>query len=307
VHVERSEFDANQQKNTDGENKASTEQLEQLMNRAKNWDWDRALEIWRELHPNDEIRFRVTCKRSGVSSKGEYGSSVDIAKYIGGALIAKYNWPVDLHKHTLEVYIHVREDEMIVGIALTDELLSWRYNDAGKGLLKSSIAYCMCRLADLKPGAIMMDPMCGNGVVLLEAATSWSDPTIKFIASDLDENQIQQASNNVNTLELTDRITVMQMDASHMTLKNSSVDSIVSDVPFGKRHKMHPELYVEMLAEMWRVTKHDGNIVLLTSKKNLMLKSVQILNRKLKTKYKYFVNIGGLDAFIFHLQCIKSQ
>lgn len=90
-----------------------------------------------------------------------------------------------------------------------------------------------------------------------------------------------------------------------MTLKDSSVDSIVSDVPFGKRHKMHPELYIEMLAEMWRVTKHEGNIVLLTSKKNLMLKSVQKLNRKLKTKYKYFVNIGGLDAFIFHLQCIK--
>jgi 23S rRNA G2445 N2-methylase RlmL len=67
-----------------------------------------------------------------LSSKGEYGSSVDIAKYIGGALIEKYQWPVDLHSHSLEVYVHVREDEMIVGIALTDELLSWRYNDAGE-------------------------------------------------------------------------------------------------------------------------------------------------------------------------------
>jgi tRNA G10 N-methylase Trm11 len=92
-----------------------------------------------------------------------------------------------------------------------------------------------------------------------------------------------------------------------MPLKDGTVDSIVSDVPFGKRHKMNPELYVEMLAEMWRVTQHGGNIVLLTGKKNLMLKSLQKLNRKLKTKYKYFVNIGGMEAFIFHLQCIKSQ
>lgn len=52
MHVERSEGDANQEKTTEGDIKTATEQLEQLMNRAINWNWDRALEIWRELHPN---------------------------------------------------------------------------------------------------------------------------------------------------------------------------------------------------------------------------------------------------------------
>jgi len=82
------------------------------------------------IYIQEDIRFRVTCKRSGENSKYELGSSIDIAKYIGGALIDRYKWPVDLHEHTLEVYIHAREDEMIVGIALTD-LLSHRYDDAG--------------------------------------------------------------------------------------------------------------------------------------------------------------------------------
>jgi 23S rRNA G2445 N2-methylase RlmL len=39
----------------------------------------------------------------------------------------------------------------------------------GHGLLKPSIAYCMCRIANIQAGDVVMDPMCGVGTIILEA------------------------------------------------------------------------------------------------------------------------------------------
>jgi len=44
-------LNANNKNNSELESKSQTEKLEQLMNRAKNWNWDRAVDVWRELHP----------------------------------------------------------------------------------------------------------------------------------------------------------------------------------------------------------------------------------------------------------------
>jgi tRNA G10 N-methylase Trm11 len=87
-----------------------------------------------------------------------------------------------------------------------------------------------------------------------------------------------------------------------LPLHDSSIDCIISDIPFGKRHKIAPNLYENMLKEMHRVLRPKGRCVLLTTRSKLLYTSVCQQRNNWTILAKYFVNIGGLDGWIYSLE-----
>jgi 23S rRNA G2445 N2-methylase RlmL len=66
-----------------------------------------------------------------------------------------------------------------------------------------------------------------------------------------------------------------------MPYRSSSVDVIISDIPFGLQDKTTSvnELYPLMLREMYRIVKEGSRVVLLTSQVDVLVDVVNDMNR----------------------------
>ncbi|KAM8785677.1 U6 snRNA (guanine-N(2))-methyltransferase THUMPD2 isoform 3-T3 [Rhynchonycteris naso] len=121
--------------------------------------------------PNqDNLTFRVSCRCSGAIAK--IFSAQELGRIIGIALMKQFGWKADLRNPNLEIFIHLNDIYSVMGIPVLRVPLASRAYIRAAGL-RSTIAWAMASVAEIKPGAFVLDPMCGLGTILLEAAKEW--------------------------------------------------------------------------------------------------------------------------------------
>uniref|UniRef100_UPI00398E50CF tRNA (guanine(6)-N2)-methyltransferase THUMP3 isoform X2 n=1 Tax=Pristiophorus japonicus TaxID=55135 RepID=UPI00398E50CF len=112
------------------------------------------------------LRFRVTCNRAG--EKHSF-TSMEAAREFGGAVQDLFQWKADMTKFDVEILLNIHDDEVVVGIALTEESLHRRnITHFGPTTLRSTLAYGMLRLCNPQSTDIIIDPMCGTGAIPIE-------------------------------------------------------------------------------------------------------------------------------------------
>jgi 23S rRNA G2445 N2-methylase RlmL len=106
-------------------------------------------------------------------------------------------------------------------------------------------------------GEVLLDPCCGTGTVLAEAAAQGWDP----VGGDLDPAAIEATRQNLGRTARHFRA-----DVRRLPLAGASVAAVASNLPFGRRYELQgdPERwFAATLGELARVTRPDGSIVLL--------------------------------------------
>jgi 23S rRNA G2445 N2-methylase RlmL len=305
-------------------------------------DWIGALTVWRhvfqydrctveQLLSNDTIdtkpKFRASCKRSGTSHNF---ASPEAAAAFGACLNRSFRWPVDLKQFDIHATIYVLDAHVYVSIALTTYSLHNRnLINFGKSSLRSTICYGILRLAELEPGQIVCDPLCGSGALLLEACVEW--PFCLYFASDRDPKALVKVIDNrmltpdhvpseiieqgrrlvnvhLENLPFLNRIDIAQLDATNLPFANGSIDRFVSDLPFGKRFgskTINSTLYPKLLFEMARCARiGSGRAILLTKDLKNMINCMN--NAQIRTYWTkgaaHSVNVGGLFATVYCLR-----
>ncbi|HIP57624.1 MAG TPA: class I SAM-dependent RNA methyltransferase [Ignisphaera aggregans] len=110
---------------------------------------------------------------------GEHGfTSIDIGRVAGQAVIDSYleargiRLRVDLDNPDIEIYTELNRDKLYVALGITRTSLHKRgyrvFNHPAA--LKTTIACALLRIAGWTPGRPVLDPMCGGGTILIEAA-----------------------------------------------------------------------------------------------------------------------------------------
>ena len=130
------------------------------------------------------------------------------------------------------------------------------------GSLKPTVAAAMVRLGAFPRGALIVDPLCGAGTILLEAAAIG----LRAMGGDQDAAALEAARRNRDAAGLEARIEYW--DARGLPLDDASADGIVSNLPWGRQIDVDDELarlYAAYLQEMARVVRPGGRLVLLTS------------------------------------------
>ncbi|XP_036992105.2 THUMP domain-containing protein 2 isoform X2 [Artibeus jamaicensis] len=158
-----------------------------------------------------------------------------------------------------EIFIHLNDLYSIVGIPVFRAPLASRAYIRTAGL-RSTIAWAMASVAEIKAGALVLDPMCGLGTILLEAATEW--PEAYYVGADVSDSQLQGARDNLKAAGLEDKIALLKVSVVELPLPPESVDVIISDIPFGKKFKLGKDIK-SILREMERVLRAGGAVVLL--------------------------------------------
>nr|XP_030138905.3 THUMP domain-containing protein 3 isoform X2 [Taeniopygia guttata] len=258
------------------------------------------------------LRFRVTCNRAG--EKHSFTSN-EAARDFGGAVQEHFQWKADMTNFDVEVLLNIHNNEVVVGIALTEESLHRRnITHFGPTTLRSTLAYGMLRLCDPQPTDIIVDPMCGTGAIPIEGAAEW--PYCYHIAGDNSPQAVKRAANNISSLlrknESKDStalgvpLDVIQWDICNLPLRTGSVDIVVTDMPFGKRmgsKKKNWDLYPACLMEMGRIcVPGTGRAVLLTQDKKCFAKALSRVGHIWRRAQTVWVNVGGLHAAVYLLR-----
>ncbi|MCP4341097.1 MAG: hypothetical protein GY799_19965 [Desulfobulbaceae bacterium] len=69
----------------------------------------------------------------------------------------------------------------------------------GPTTLRSTICYGMLRMAELRPGEIVCDPLCGGGSIPIEGALEWKD--LLILSGDSHDKAIERTTQNIQALK----------------------------------------------------------------------------------------------------------
>lgn len=257
-------------------------------------------------------KFRVTCSRAG--DKHSFSSN-EAARDFGGAVQEFFQWKADMTKFDVEVLLNIHNVEVVIGIALTEESLHRRnISHFGPTTLRSTLCYGMLRMCKPQASDVILDPMCGTGAIPLEGAIEFQDSF--YIAGDNNDMAVNRTVNNICHIQKRRQakgssspglpIDTVQWDLCHLPMRTSSVDIIITDMPFGKRmgsRKKNWDLYPSCLREMARVCRPgSGKAALLTQDKKCFAKAISRMGGLWKKSHTVWVNVGGLHAGVYLLK-----
>ncbi|MBU4373023.1 MAG: methyltransferase domain-containing protein [Euryarchaeota archaeon] len=130
------------------------------------------------------------------------------------------------------------------------------------GVLMPRLARALVNIA--KPEGYLFDPFCGTGGILIEAGLLG----VKVIGSDVQRKLLLGAKMNLDYYNVD--YSLMYQDASRLALRDKSVDSVVTDPPYGRSAKIKAEsiehLLADSLKEIFRVLKKGKRAVFVSER-----------------------------------------
>ena len=292
-------------------------ELHRMATTAPSGAWDAAVQTWQvaqaapaaaasptpastsEVAVSAALRptFCVRACRRNTRRKHEY-TKVDVERTVGAAIHERFGWPVSLKEPELNVYVEVADDTAVIAIGLRPEA-SFKARrrvetEAGMGAtpLRRSTCYAMIHLCALEPGAVCVDAMCGTGSLPIEGAINFSRAV--HMGGDISAEDIKKARQSA-ALQCVS-VDVAPWDSCRLPLRQSSVDAVCTDLPFGRRHGSHKQnqsLYPRALREYARVVRTGGRAVMLVMDYKTMKHALANNRRFWQLTAEYRVLIGG--------------
>ncbi len=189
-----------------------------------------------------EGSFVVRCEREGTHDF----TSPDVERAVGAALATRHGRPVSLKHPDVRIAVDVVGSRVSLDVRLTEPALSHRgyprpYQQ--RTALKADVAYACLRAAEEALGATptrVIDPFCGSGTILLEAAELF--PDARLFGSDKKPTAALGAAANLAAFGHGPRTTIvtaeLDLAARRLGLAARSVaplDALVTNPPYGVR------------------------------------------------------------------------
>ena len=181
-----------------------------------------------------------------------------------GAVLVDRGFAVDLDDPDHELRAVFSEDTCLLGWLEVESVRDYGTRKPTDrpffqpGGMDPLLARALVNLAGARPGATLLDPMCGTGGVLVEAGLVGATP----LGADAQRKMARGAAENLERyLGADDRATgewaTLQGDATHLPFPDDSIDAVVFDAPYGRQSKIAnldlDDLVAGALAEARRV------------------------------------------------------
>jgi putative N6-adenine-specific DNA methylase len=235
---------------------------------------------------------------------------------------------VNLNNPDVILFIYICSNTGYLGIDLSGEDLSKRdyriyvHQEA----LKANIAYSLLRIADYDLKDIILDPFCGSGTILIEAALFATNTSPNFYSKDkfaflklfstdltkLDKKQtfegkligydkelrhVVAAKKNAKIAGVEDSIEFSRSEIEWIDTKQKiterSIDKIITNPPnLTKRinEKDIEKLYKQLFYQADFILKKEGTVTLITKTESLMKKAAE--KYKFKVVHEREITIG---------------
>jgi tRNA (guanine6-N2)-methyltransferase len=234
---------------------------------AREADWAQFLRLHHAIRPKPKGK---PTYRLVAQMEGHHGYlRRDARKAFAAGLAGKFpdSWRPAEENAAVEFWLSIDGASAVCGLRLSDRTMrhrTWKLEHRPASL-RPTVAAAMVRLAEVRPGHVVLDPMCGAGTILAEhlQAMRQARGARPAWGGDLDFGAVRAAAANLRHLG---PALLARWDARRLPLPEGSVDRIVSNPPFGKQLGRPEEigpLYRDMVAEYDRVLRPGGRAVLL--------------------------------------------
>lgn len=137
--------------------------------------------------------------------------------------------------------------------------------------LHPRLARALVNLSRVKPGSLLLDPFCGTGGIVIEAALLGA----KTLGSDIDKKMVEGCLKNLKSLNIQD-VELFSADISEIPEKVKKVDAIATDPPYGRAATTNREdiltLYERAFEAFSEVLKPGGYASVVLPKEELIVK-----------------------------------
>ena len=258
---------------------------------------------------------------------------------IKDSLMNNFKVSLDVKNPDVIIRLDIVDDEIIVGIDLTGPSLHMRRYRAWNHPmpLKTTLAYLMIRISGWKYNEHLVDPMCGGGTILIEAAhkacnipiclfrkdeyTFWKLPFVstekaqrlledflskikfrklKLSGSDINPDYVEGAKANAEKAKVSKYITFKVADAREI-VKNygeENIDVIITNPPYRLPDREYlADLYEKFITGAYKALKDGGRLVMITSEMKLTERILK--SRGISFEYKKAFRYGRTPCKIY--------
>ena len=254
------------------------------------------------------MSYSVQVKRTGRHKF----TSVDVARVVGETinLVIKETFgkesSIRLECPDIKFDVEVIDNRLIFGIDVTGPrpLHEREYKVyLHPSSLNPIIAYAMIKLAKIKPGHRVLDPMCGSATILIECGLYYEN--VELYGVDINPKFLEGAKINIRKAGLENRIKLLFGDATSLEefFSQNYFDRVLSNLPYGIRSGSPysiQDLYSKFLSSVKKVLKDDGLLVLLTARRRALERAIRLNNFK-KVSVRV-IEQGGLYSAIYLLR-----
>lgn len=248
-----------------GPHRLTLARFEQLALDLDLWD---AVNVRAEVHPmGEEITFSVSANFVGRRNYNADEIKLAVAKSVES--ITGWHYTDDDRQGDINLRIFIEHESALVGMRLANAPLYKRTykQEHIPGSLKPSVAAAMLFLAQAEIDQTVLDPCCGAGTILIEAASNG----LRAIGGDQDQNALDAATRNAQAANVP--VELHHWDARTLPYATASIDRIVSNLPWGRQVEVDDTLaafYQAACKEIERVIVPTGRIILLTNRPELV-------------------------------------
>lgn len=250
---------------TSVENINSVENLVELVKKTDFRNYFNRINNYRNL----KDKFSVT-----ASIAGSKLSTSESIKQVVSTIHSKYLWELEEFDHTnFDIRIFIDHKKLYISVRLTSESLQHRsYKTTSKlGSLKPTIAAAMVFMAQRgRRNLKIVDNFCGSGTILCEAINLGNE----VYGGDIDNESVDIARNNLKNLHYKNLDRIKNLNATNTNWQNGYFDCAISNLPWDKQITVDSitNLYIGTVEEYRRILKQGGNLCLLVSKPELLIK-----------------------------------
>jgi 23S rRNA G2445 N2-methylase RlmL len=236
---------------------------------ARQPDWAQLLRLHHAVRPKPKGRptYRLVAQMEGQHGYLRRDARQALAEGLAGKF--PESWRPAEENAAVEVWLTIDGATAVCGLRLSDRTLRHRtYKlEHRPASLRPTVAAAVVRLGEVRPGHVVLDPMCGAGTILAEYLEAFRKArgVRPAVGGDLDFGAVRAAAANLRHVG---PALLAQWDARRLPLPDGGVDRILSNPPFGKQLSGPAEvgpLYREAVAEYDRVLRPGGRAVLLAA------------------------------------------
>jgi tRNA (guanine6-N2)-methyltransferase len=169
----------------------------------------------------------------------------------------------------LNVRVFLEHDVATVGVRVGKTPLHdrWYQQVHLPGALKPSVAAALVYLAQTTRTTTVLDPCCGSGTILIEAALQGAS----VCGGDRNPAAVAAAQENVAAAGV--KVPVFQWDATSLPIATAAIDRVITNLPWGRQVPVDtalPVLHQRLYTQMRRVLAPLGRLVVLTHAPELL-------------------------------------